>query len=172
MIKAITLTHPWAFCIAEVGKDVENRTWRPERQGGKVGMYLAIHGGAVPGKDTGKREEARMDLAGALRIMAAQGTYESTSQHRSRLEMGLHASGEEQFFLPGIVAVARVTGVTTNNASPWAVRGQYHWALSDVTTLPTPIPYRGAQGLWDIDADTIDRLRAHWAAAHDGEVVF
>ena len=62
LLRGITLTHPWSWCVAYAGKDVENRTWRPEKQGGAVGMYLAIHGGAVP--DGGARKTQQIeDLA-------------------------------------------------------------------------------------------------------------
>ncbi|WP_412027884.1 hypothetical protein [Deinococcus yunweiensis] len=162
-IKGLTLTHPWAWCIAHAGKDVENRRWRPERQGGQVGMYLAIHGGAVPGKNTGKREEARMDLAAALRTMLLlDQAFPFTDHQISALSMGRYVPGEEDYFVPGIVAVARLTGVSETDTSPWSMFGQYHWQLADLLTLSEPIPHRGAQGLWTIEPDALEQLRAAW----------
>lgn len=162
MIRGLTLTHPWAYCIAHAGKDVENRTWHPRRQGGQIGMYLAIHGGAVPGKNTGKREEARLDLAHALRLMSGAG---DTDPSVYQLERGLPAAGEDEYFTPGIVAVARLAGVVQDSLSAWAVDGQHHWQLADVLTLPAPIPHRGAQGLWEVQPDALAQLREAWKAA-------
>ena len=159
LIRGLTLTHPWAYCIAHAGKDVENRTWHPSRQGGRVGMYLAIHGGAVPGKNTGKREEARMDLAHALRLMSGAGNLDPGVP---QLERGLPIAGEDEYFTPGIVAVARLAGVVRNSISAWAADDQYHWQLADVLTLPDPIPHRGAQGLWEVQPDALEQLRAAW----------
>lgn len=164
MIRGLTLTHPWAYCIAHGGKDVENRSWRPERQGGKEGMWLAIHGGTVPGRNTGKREEARMDLAAALMLGVPTMPQIGPSAVMT-LSFGHYVQGEEQFFTPGIVAVARLAGVTRNNMSAWAVDGQYHWQLADVLTLPEPIPHRGAQGLWQVEGAALVKLREAWMAA-------
>lgn len=161
LIRGLTLTHPWAWCIAHGGKDVENRRWRPERMGGQVGMHLAIHGGAVPGKNTGKREEARLDLAAALRLLNGPGT---TDPQVLALERGLAAPGEEEYFTPGIVAVARLAGVTQHSQSPWAAQDQYHWLLADVVTLPEAVPHRGAQGLWTLEDGALRRVRELYRA--------
>ena len=161
LIRGLTLTHPWAWCIAHGGKDVENRTWQPDRQGGRVGMYLAIHGGVVPGRNTGKREEARMDLAHALYLLSGAGNLDPRIP---ALERGLAVAGEDEYFTPGIVAVARLAGVTRNSMSAWAVDGQYHWQLADVLTLPEPIPHRGAQGLWQVEDAALTKLREAWKA--------
>ncbi|WP_161884436.1 hypothetical protein [Deinococcus alpinitundrae] len=145
-IRGLTLTHPWPWCIVKAGKDVENRTWH---QGGRVGMFLAIHGGVVPGQNTGKREEARLDLAAAFKMVGL--TDGITPEALLSYEMGMRVTDEDQFFLPGIVAVAQLAAVTQSSTSKWAARGQFHWLLADVTLLPEPVPHRGAQGLWTIE---------------------
>lgn len=160
LLRGLTLTHPWAWCIAHAGKDVENRSWRPERQGGQIGMFLAIHGGALPGPKTGKREEARMDLAAALRVAGRTALVGVPALQQ--LDMGQPATGEERFMSPGIVALARLAGVATDSTSPWAAAGQQHWQLADVLALPEPIPHRGAQGLWTVEPDVLEQLRAAW----------
>jgi len=183
-IRGITLLHPWAFCIQRLGKRIENRTWPPQRQGGCAGMYLAVHGGAQP--KGAKLDEAFMDMKhvmqhviGTMRprpgqepeyVIREDWDEELTPQERRWLK----GKGELRwgdFIAPGIVAVARLAGVTRNSPSRWAVPGQYHWTLADVTPIE-PIPYRGAQGLWTIEDHTLAVLRERWAAAHDGQVVF
>jgi len=156
-IRGLTLTHPWPWCIVNAGKDVENRTWHPSRQGGRVGMFLAIHGGAVPGQNTGKREEARLDLAAALKM--ADLTGQVAPEALLSYEMGVRVPGEDQFFMPGIVAVAQLAAVTQNSSSKWAARGQFHWLLADVTLLPEPVLHRGAQGLWTLEPGALADVR-------------
>lgn len=42
-MKALTLHQPWATCIAQHGKRVENRTWAPPPS--IIGQRIAIHAG-------------------------------------------------------------------------------------------------------------------------------
>lgn len=161
-LRGLTLLHPWAWAVAHAGKDVENRRMRPEARGGQIGMYLAIHGGVVPGPNSGKREEARMDLAWALE--AAGRVAEVGAEVVEALGMAYPVESEEQYFVPGIVAVARLAGVTQSSTSVWAARGQYHWQLADVVTLPEPVPHRGAQGLWALDEDKLQTVRGLYRA--------
>ncbi|MCD0155856.1 hypothetical protein [Deinococcus sp. 6GRE01] len=136
-LKGITLTHPWSWCVAHAGKRVENRTWVPERQGGRVGMYLAIHGGAVP--LGAKRREAEADL-------------DHVRRHILDIDQRAAATWDA-VAIPGIVAIARLAAVTRDSTSIWAAQGQYHWQLVDVVTLPEPIAHKGAQGLWQVQPD-------------------
>lgn len=163
-IKGLTLKHPWAWAVAHCGKDVENRKVTPERWGGHVGMFLAIHGGVVPPLNTGKREEVRLDLAHVLSA-GFPGVPDVSEDIITTLSMGGYVKGEEQYLTPGIVAIARLAGVVTDSRSPWAVQGHQHWQLADVLTLPEPIPHRGAQGLWKIEDHAIAQLRQAWKAA-------
>ena len=164
LIKGITLQHPWAFCIAHAGKDVENRTWRPEKQGGKVGMFLAIHGGALP---TGaKKHEAISDIGyvGTYILTPSYIHHALSTGQLHRVVRGLE-NGAEEMFTPGIVAVARLAAVTTNGISPWKADGQYQWELADVVALAEPVPHKGAQGLWEIEPNALATVRERWAAA-------
>lgn len=163
-IKGITLKHPWAWAVAHAGKDIENRTWAPERQGGHVGMFLAIHGGVVPAMNTGKREEVRLDLAHILGA-GFPGVPDVPQEAVTTLSMGGYVKGEEAYMVPGIVAVARLAGVVKDSPSPWAAQGQHHWHLADVLALREPIPHRGAQGLWKIEDLALAQLRRAWKEA-------
>lgn len=138
LLRGITLTHPWAWCVAHARKDIENRTWHPERQGGRVGMFLAIHGGAVPDGGARKTEQLE-DLAYVQRYL---------------LDIDQRAEATwERVAIPGIVAVARLAAVVQDSSSIWAAHDQYHWQLADVVTLPEPIAHKGAQGLWQVQPD-------------------
>lgn len=54
-----------------------------------------------------------------------------------------------------IVAVVTVPGAVTESESEW-FSGKYGWLLKDKVALPTPVPCRGAQGLWNLPADVED----------------
>jgi len=55
----------------------------------------------------------------------------------------------------GWVTVSDV--VVRHETSPWAEDGYWHWVLTDPHPLPEPIPYRGAQGLWNLNWDTLHK---------------
>ena len=71
-----------------------------------------------------------------------------------------------------VVAVATIRGchldaacrnATTGRVgfcSPWAVRDQFHWQLTKVRTLRTPVSCRGALGLWTLPDDVEAAVRA------------
>jgi len=42
-MKALTLTAPWGTAIAKLGKDIENRRWKPPDA--IIGQRIAIHEG-------------------------------------------------------------------------------------------------------------------------------
>ena len=44
-MKALTLHAPWAHAVAWLGKDIENRSWRPPAS--VIGTRIAIHAGAT-----------------------------------------------------------------------------------------------------------------------------
>lgn len=52
----------------------------------------------------------------------------------------------------GIVAVAIYRGAVRRSSSAWFV-GPVGWLLSDVRPLETPVPCRGAQGIWKLPRD-------------------
>lgn len=63
-----------------------------------------------------------------------------------------------------VLAVARITDCHDGSqertpCSLWAAEGQFHHLLDEVTALPLPIPWRGAQGLWVPPTVLVDRVR-------------
>lgn len=153
-MKALTLRHPWAFAIAHCSKDVENREW-DDRVADLMGLPqilgepVAIHSGSCPkrGRNQGWREfiaglnAMRANLGGELPDGAAQFLARRSPE-------GPFAP--EAFLVPGIVAVAVISGTTRASRSAWAVPGQLHLLLSQVVALPEPVECRGAQGFWEV----------------------
>ena len=132
-MKALTLHPEWAHAIAHLGKRTENRTWRPPEA--MIGRRIAIHAGASIAGGRG-REAADIVLNTISRIA---GTWVCAGDVRCR----------------AIVATATIASADDDHRTPWDATGQWHWRLSGVVTLSTPVPVaRGRLGLWRLDSDT------------------
>ena len=144
-MKALTLRHPWPWAIAN-GKPVENRKWEPPASLLRPGDWLAFHGGKSP---------AGMALA------------EAATDYQWIIDRGLlkPAGGLlSQLISPyasAIFAVVHYTGVVTKHDSRWFF-GPFGWCWDKIIILPTPVPCRGAQKLWDVPADVLDKMRAQF----------
>lgn len=167
-ILGLTLRHPWPVAVRWLRKDVENRLWHPEERGGRVGMYLAIHGGTTP--VTRYEDEFVEGLQAVRRIL-------TTPEHPNTLNPALAAlwtpEEHEHFFgqlngkdnanwvESGIVAVTQVVAVLRDGPSRWADAGQYHWVLSGTVRLPQPItpPSGNRKDLWRLDDATLRAVR-------------
>jgi hypothetical protein len=153
-VKAITLRHPWAWCICCASKRVENRTWSPSM---RIGEKFAIHGGRWPiGADDcahgAKDQEYVEEIEDAISDLKAEKLLPPggiTLRMLSRYA--------------GIVAVATFGGAVTASESPWFC-GPFGWVMTDVLVLPEPVPCRGAHGLWDVPADVLVKMRAQFIA--------
>jgi hypothetical protein len=145
MMRALTLRHPWAHAIAHLGKDIENRTWEPSPNVLAAGELFAIHAGKRPPRTV----KAMAEVQDAVVWMLEQGIYVEATH--TILRMTETASA--------VVAIARYVGCTTYSTSPWFA-GPVGWQLEDVVTLVTPVPCRGAQGLWLLPSDVEASARA------------
>ena len=95
--------------------------------------------------------------------------------------MAIHASGQPKrdAVFPGrlrvpdlasldysaICGIARVDDIVTKSRSKWFWRPEdgsinYGWVLKDVKALKTPIPCKGALGLWDLPPDVLRELQS------------
>jgi len=132
-MRAISLWQPWATAIAVGVKRYETRHWAPP--GTAFGQPLAIHAA----KRWGPEE----------RLFAAE-------------EQMLGVLPEE-IPLGAIVAICRLQGWDdayemhkTGKISPLEFRfgnyapNRYAWILTDVVALPEPIPFKGAQGFFNV----------------------
>ncbi|SMB93372.1 hypothetical protein [Deinococcus hopiensis] len=167
-MKGITLRHPWAFAIAYLGKQVENRDW-DDRLADLMGIHdlvgetVAIHGGTAPHRPKRKNvlptnpwREFTTDL-GYIRDNILGGELpDAAAQYLARTCPG--PLQPEAFILPGIVAVAVVQGVTRASRDRWAAQGQLHILLDQVVTLPKPVQLSGHQGIWTVPEVIADEV--------------
>ena len=152
-MKALTICQPYAELIASGDKRVENRTW-PTRHRGP----LLIHAGKSrewlnlgPRGEIEQDPDDQMDRNSGLWLsdmvfgaVVAQVDVIDCLQSDDILR-GAH---DEQY--PWIRAHSHVQG-------PWC------WVLGNVRRIEPAVPWRGAQGLFDIDDE---RLEAFGVLAH------
>lgn len=147
-MKAISLWRPWPWTFFNAGKRVENRSWKPPAS--IIGELVAMH--------------------------AAQKWDRSASHSMAEGELGAAARHvpSDHIHSTGIVGVFRITGAfhidqlgnPMLGAPPnpvWAF-GPWCWTVTDVVQLRHPIPYRGRQGLWNLEpnlaATLLDEIEA------------
>ncbi len=146
-IRALTLRQPWATAVAELGKRVENRTWR------LPSGYLWIHAGARSGWDPAG--PAHPAFAAAWR------------QRHGDVDP---APGLVTF--SAVVALVRVTGAHHaadcthggRRCDPWAAVGQVHNTLELAAVLPEPVHADGRQKLWTLPVAAESACRVQLAA--------
>lgn len=133
MMHALTIHQPWAFCIAQDTKRIENRRWPPTKW--IIGKRLAIHAGKKLDED-------------AMHWLRDRGL---DVPLRSSLPMGT------------VVAVAKVLGWTDHlrSSHPQAkwFAGPCGWVLDEVVALPQPVVCRGYQKLWRLPQDVEEQVR-------------
>lgn len=125
-MKGLTLWQPWAWAIVSGHKRIENRPWAPWPA--VIGKVIAIHAGKVYDKDGEEFLRGRgITLPPAARTASA------------------------------IVGAARVTGfVELGQLHPDPALddpmffGPFGWKLDEIRMLATPIPCKGALGLWEV----------------------
>lgn len=152
---ALTLRPQWAYAVARLGKDVENRTWPlPARM---HGQRIAIHAAAAA--------PTRAEMDDYVRCTRFQTVNDDWKWHDPSIDRMRGA----------IVALATVWPLAPQSAMPeevyWTIGGSkwtlpeiaYQWALTDVQPLAPPVPCRGAQGFWRVPAD-VERLIVRIAA--------
>jgi hypothetical protein len=141
-MKAITITQPWASLIAIGAKRIETRSWSTRYRG-----PLAIHAGAGLGPVGGQRSLAALLLTEPFRSVLAQaGMRDSRDLPRGCIL----AVGE-------LVAVFP-TGATNDQGTSLSAQerafgdytaGRYGWQMENVRSFSSPVPTRGALGLWE-----------------------
>jgi hypothetical protein len=126
---ALTIRQPWAWCILNAGKDIENRSWPT-----KVRGTVAIH--AAKGMTRDEYEEC---LACCHTISTMQPMPEGlTMPEPQRLTVG------------GIVGLVDIVDCVATSDSPWFF-GRFGFVLAN----PRPLPFiacKGALGFWRVPA--------------------
>lgn len=152
-MKAISLWQPWASAIALGAKGIETRSWSTPYRG-----PIAIH--------AAKRcvKEELFEMSCQREWCAALGWAFEYDAQWERLPFGaivavcdlVDCRPIESFTLGEIERAQMRHGIS----GEWTERqmgdftvgaGRFGWVLSGIRALAFPIPYRGAQGLFDVE---------------------
>ena len=143
-MKAITLWPEWAWAIINLGKNVENRSWVIP-----PGLY-ALHAGM---RFNGKGLSAHhRRIATDTVFRVALGEQLTDEQYHMAYKMN-----PDDIPFGSIVGVIRVMGHTHSNDIPEHLAWHDGYSIANhielIHTLPTPIPCKGALGLWTVPTD-------------------
>lgn len=137
-MKAITICQPYAELICRGDKRIENRTWPTMYRG-----LILIHAGKSREwlTDDGPNLDPRENYGVPLTDMAF-GAFVAVAR------------------LVNCVTVDSIHAGRYDDIYPWArdhqhAEGPWCWVLQDVQRLANPVPWRGQQGLWDVDYDQV-----------------
>jgi activating signal cointegrator 1 len=136
MIKALTISQPYASLIASGEKWIENRIWYTAHRG-----QLAIHAGR------GLQYVTRQEL-----LNYPHGCIIATCK--------LTGCVSQTNILANMKDETSKNRVVPGTTKTWKqvfehkyTEGFYCWIIEDVQKLETPVVIRGAQGLWNWDGD-------------------
>ena len=153
-MKALTLTQPWATLVAIGAKRIETRSWSTTYRG-----QLAIHAAAgastigwpqinhicrhtEPFKSVLQLTEHPAHALPLGAIVAICELVDCRPIAHTTIEYGAHMDDYDMIW--SITDQERAFGDYTH--------GRWAWLLNDVHALDTPIPAKGALGLWEWEA--------------------
>lgn len=161
-MKAITIWPEWCWAILRLGKNIENRTWKPPRSVA-VGDQIAIHAGVAFGGAGPFANISR--VFDPVAEMARRDGWRLGIEKAKNAVVGFSIRTPDTFEAPvhwmargAVVAVVRFRGVlspvrcTVDHVEryPWWAEDQYGWLFDDVVALAKPVKCRGRQGLWNL----------------------
>lgn len=118
-----------------------------------------VHAILREGKDIENRSWQR-SFRGWLAIHAS-----ATPNRQAVFPRGHHVPGFETLSYSAICGVASVVDIVSKSRSKWFWRPDdgstnYGWVLENVKVLKTPIPCKGALGLWNLPPDVLRELQS------------
>jgi hypothetical protein len=147
MINCLSIRQPWCSIICrsylfmaldQPPKDIENRSWMTPYRG-----KLALHAGST--FDTGLFKNKMMDPV----------YWQDRLGTLSASVIQLH---KDDYPLGSIIGTADLVDIVISLDSPWYVRGQYGFVLSNIQPID-PIPWRGQRRLFQIPLSVVSEGR-------------
>lgn len=178
-MKALSLTQPWATLVAIGAKHIETRSWSSSFRG-----RIAIH--ASKGFPKHARDFCQTNVVSnaCVKHQGHWSTISCLSEAGVARQNEIYRSygRDEMWPLGAIVAVAEITGCfqTPSEGSAWIERyggfrlpppepersfgdyspNRFAWRFGNIRQLTTPIPCKGALGLWNVPADVVEQINA------------
>ncbi len=149
-MKALPLWQPWASLVAIEAKRIETRHWAAPRA--LIGQRIAIHATKTD------RELSVCWTEPFVRVLAA-------ARAAGRLPAGIGGQGLPLGALIATAIIDRCDRMTTESCLELLDRdpdefafghheaGRFAWVLRDVQRLPSPVPFTGRQGIFDVPDD-------------------
>lgn len=167
-IRGFSLTQPWASLIGE--KRVETRSWPTSYRG-----WVAIHASKAYPKWCRELEYEEPFLSALKRKMGERAHALPTG---AIVTVAYLAGCERtETFVQGdmppeqAALVRGLDGKIVISADEFAFgdygKDRYGLLLTDITPLRTPIPCKGALGLWTIPDEVLVQVREQWSAAKE-----
>lgn len=142
--RALTLWPEWAWAIHALDKRVENRHWRISR--GWVAIHAGAHLGGRPGLP------AVLEAMRALGLMSLRAGWRlDATTHFVREGREVEVPLVSTWPTSAIVGLAHFNGELARGG--WAVPGALANHLDEYLPLDTPLPCRGAQGVWPVPVE-------------------
>ena len=165
-MKALSLMQPWATLIAIGAKRIETRSWSSPFRG-----RIAIH--ASKGFPRDCRELCRQEPFRSALERGGIPFDASAPEHWYHVPY-YRLRDIKNMPLGAIVALATLTAIErTENITAMSQGllsheiefgdyspGRFGWVLADVVRLPTPIPAKGALGLWTVPPQILEQICA------------
>lgn len=134
-MKALSIRQPWAWAILHAGKDIENRDWRTHMRG-----RVLVHASKAMTPDE---------------YEAALGFMHDLSRTRP-FTSGLALPGMKTLPRGVLLGSVEIVDCVKASSSPWFF-GTFGFVLRDPQPLPTPIPFIGKLGFFDVPDDIVAR---------------
>lgn len=160
-IRALTLWPEWVWAIHHLDKRVENRGWAIPK-----GEWFALHAGKSIG-GTGRIyrgnlrcNEAMAEAAHGVAEMAERAGWASDGTiRRSTFIRGAQSTEWDigTITVSAIVGLFRVHDHITGDHGGWHAPSQIG-SVFDYVPLVEPVACKGAQGLWTVPADVVERM--------------
>ncbi len=173
-MKALSLTQPWAALVTIGAKKIETRSWATPYRG-RLLIHAAKGLGPVGGKKGLVLHCVRNHFFASLLALLPE--------HLRNRETASPQGIAERLPLGAIVAMCelidvRIIGIEANgdptiladDMLSWTpilgnerafgnyAAGRYAWLLTNVQALAEPVPCKGALGLWEPDATTVEAV--------------
>lgn len=140
-MKAISLWQPWASAIANGVKKIETRGWRTNYLG-----PIAIHAAQKRTADLRLHFETLLEEHDEIRFAFTDGLdldFDTLPFGAVIATATLRAVGDIEFWSNSVSPAELALG----DYSP----GRFGWFLADVKKLPSPIPCRGGQRIFNVN---------------------
>jgi activating signal cointegrator 1 len=157
-MKALSLWQPWASAIVSGAKTIETRSWFTRYRG-----PLVIHAGKRRIKTELAGMAAQANWCGALgRLSVDEDIWDALPFGAAIAVCDLVDCRATQTFTPAELDCRRRPEGLGHSGYVWTERqlgdfaiGRFGWVLTNVRPLAQPVPWRGAQGFFEIPNEVL-----------------